>query len=105
MNLGLTQCSELRKRGLAEGQQAVFAQADSLSHSCSPWPGELGSGLHAAVPRVLPALRAGEQRGAQGAKEQTCSCPWGKGEAINLFSLLAPLRQSTSNTPLSCKGL
>lgn len=41
---------------------------------------------------------------AQGTKQGTCSCPWEKSEAINLFSLLAPLWQGMSNTPAATRG-
>lgn len=42
---------------------------------------------------------------AQGAKEGTCSCPWDMSEAINLFSLPAPLWQVTSNNPAAMQGV
>lgn len=37
---------------------------------------------------------------AQGDEEGTCSCPWDNSEAVNLFSLPAPLWHGMSNTLL-----
>lgn len=58
----------------------------------------------AAVPRVLPASGSWRAARAQGAKGGTCSCPWDKSEAINLFSLLALLWQGMSNTTAAVQG-